>query len=51
MPLDQEFDNPTHEESEMTFIEHLEELRWHVIRAVGAILVFTIGAFIFIRGL
>ena len=49
MPLDQEFDNPTHEESEMTFIEHLEELRWHVIRAAGAIIVFTIGAFIFIE--
>jgi sec-independent protein translocase protein TatC len=31
-------------EKEMTFIEHLEELRWHVIRSVAAILFFMIGA-------
>ena len=24
-------------EKEMTFIEHLEELRWHIIRSVAAI--------------
>lgn len=34
---------------EMTFLEHLEELRWHIIRAVGSILVFAIVAFIFIK--
>lgn len=34
-------------EKEMTFLEHLEELRWHIIRAVSAILVFTIVAFIY----
>lgn len=33
-------------EKEMSFLEHLEELRWHVVRSIGAILVFTIGAFI-----
>ncbi len=49
MPLDQEFDKETPAGDEMTFIEHLEELRWNVIRAVGAILVFTIIAFIFIE--
>ncbi len=49
MPLDQEFDKETTTGDEMTFIEHLEELRWNIIRAVGAILVFTIGAFIFIE--
>jgi sec-independent protein translocase protein TatC len=34
-------------EKEMTFIEHLEELRWHIIRSVAAILVFMIAAWIF----
>ena len=29
----------------MSFLEHLEELRWHVIRSLVAIMVFTIGAF------
>ena len=41
MPLDQ-----VGEEKEMSFLEHLEELRWHVIRGVIAIFVFTITAFI-----
>lgn len=43
MPLDQE---PI-QEKEMSFLEHLEELRWHVVRALAAILVFTIAAFIY----
>ena len=30
----------------MSFLDHLEELRWHLIRSVAAIAVFTIGAFI-----
>jgi sec-independent protein translocase protein TatC len=34
------------EKGEMTFLEHLEELRWHIIRSVVAIIVFSIGAFI-----
>ncbi|HYG01233.1 MAG TPA: twin-arginine translocase subunit TatC [Chryseosolibacter sp.] len=42
MPLDQELDD----EKEMSFLDHLEELRWHVVRALGAVLVFTIAAFI-----
>jgi len=42
MPLDQE----SHEEKEMSFLEHLEELRWHIMRALTAVVVFTIGAFI-----
>lgn len=37
------------EEKEMTFLDHLEELRWHVIRGVLAILVAMIVAFIYIR--
>ncbi len=32
--------------TEMSFLDHLEELRWHIIRAVIAIGVFTIVAFL-----
>jgi len=32
---------------EMSFLEHLEELRWHLIRAILGILVVAIIAFIF----
>ncbi|MCX2744752.1 twin-arginine translocase subunit TatC [Mangrovivirga sp. M17] len=35
------------EQNEMTFLEHLEELRWHIIRSLASILVFGILAFIF----
>jgi sec-independent protein translocase protein TatC len=42
MPLDQE---PI-EENEMSFLDHLEELRWHVVRSLAAVIIFTIGAFI-----
>lgn len=34
-------------EGEMSFLEHLEELRWHIIRSIIAILVMMIIAFIF----
>ncbi len=34
-------------EKEMSFLEHLEELRWHIIRSVLAILFFMILAFVF----
>ncbi|MDP4204611.1 MAG: twin-arginine translocase subunit TatC [Bacteroidota bacterium] len=34
------------EHSEMTFLEHLEELRWHIIRSLLAAIVFTVVAFI-----
>lgn len=40
MPLDQ-----IGEESEMSFLDHLEELRWHIIRALIAIMVFSVAAF------
>ena len=33
-------------QAEMSFLEHLEELRWHLIRAFLSILVFSIIAFI-----
>lgn len=31
----------------MTFLEHLEELRWHIIRAVVSVFVLAVAAFIF----
>lgn len=34
-------------EKEMSFLEHLEELRWHIIRSLLSILVFAIAAFIY----
>ncbi len=36
-------------EGEMSFLEHLEELRWHIIRSIIAIVVLMIVAFIFKR--
>ncbi len=34
-------------EKEMSFLEHLEELRWHIIRSILAVLILMIIAFIF----
>jgi sec-independent protein translocase protein TatC len=34
-------------EAEMSFFDHLEALRWHLVRSAIAIVVFTIGAFYF----
>ena len=42
MPLDQVED----ESGEMSFLDHLEELRWHLIRSLIAIFIFAITAFI-----
>ena len=36
------------DESEMSFIDHLEALRWHVVRSIFAILLFGVIFFIFI---
>jgi len=33
-------------EAEMSFLDHLEELRWHIMRAVGSILFFAIIVFL-----
>ena len=33
----------------MSFIDHLEELRWHIIRAVIAVLIGAIGVFVYVR--
>jgi len=37
------------DEKEMSFLDHLEELRWHVVRSVVAIMVFMVGAFIYTK--
>jgi len=34
-------------EKEMSFLEHLEELRWHIIRSILAIVILMVIAFIF----
>jgi sec-independent protein translocase protein TatC len=49
MPLDQEPEEAEKGEKEMSFLDHLEELRWHVIRAMIAIVSFTIVAFIYVK--
>lgn len=50
MPLDQLTDEEIDlEGKEMSFLDHLEELRWHIIRAVGSIFLFAIIAFVFIE--
>lgn len=48
LPLDQHSDFDLDEQvdqTEMSFLDHLEELRWHIIRAFIAIAVFSIAAF------
>ena len=46
MALDQTDTELVAVEEEMTFLEHLEELRWHLIRSVIAILLLAIGVFL-----
>lgn len=46
MPLDQVDVDKLGKGKEMTFFEHLEELRWHIIRAVVAIVVIGIAVFL-----
>jgi len=36
-----------HNKGEMTFLQHLEELRWHIVRSFAAILIAAIVAFVF----
>ncbi len=35
----------SHTEKEMSFLEHLEELRWHIIRSIISIVLFAIVVF------
>lgn len=37
------------EEKEMTFLDHLEELRWHFIRAALAVVVLTVVSFMYVE--
>jgi len=37
------------QKGEMTFLEHLEELRWHLVRSAFAVFVFAVLAFVFKR--
>jgi sec-independent protein translocase protein TatC len=39
--------DPKSNYAEMSFLEHLEELRWHIIRSALAIVIFAVIAFIF----
>ena len=34
------------EEEGMSFLDHLEQLRWHLLRSAAAILIFTVAAFL-----
>ena len=36
---------PETQEPQMSFLDHLEELRWHIIRALAAIVIFGVAAF------
>lgn len=52
MSLDQDWeDNSSENEdkdgTEMSFMDHLEELRWHIIRSLAAVTTFTVAAWIF----
>lgn len=46
LPLDQRNEEDEKDVTEMSFLDHLEELRWHIIRAFIAIAIFTIAAFL-----
>lgn len=41
--------NKEQEEAEMSFLEHLEVFRWHIIRSLLAVFIFALLAFIFHR--
>ncbi len=46
MALDQIEDERNADEREMSFLDHLEELRWHLVRSLIAIVVFAVAAFL-----
>src|SRR6476469_1840168 len=43
------FDRRSRGRAEMSFVDHLEELRWHIIRSLLAILIFAVIIFIKIK--
>ena len=47
MPLDQQLEGfEEQQRKEMSFIEHLEELRWHIMRSLVAIMIVAVVLFI-----
>jgi sec-independent protein translocase protein TatC len=44
--LDQYKEEEEEEETSMSFLDHLEQLRWHLLRSVSAVFVFTVLAFL-----
>ncbi len=36
------------DDTEMSFVDHLEELRWHIIRSLLSVVICAIGSFVFI---
>jgi sec-independent protein translocase protein TatC len=47
VPMAEEvFEDEVMEHGEMSFLEHLEVLRWHLVRAVSSIFIFAIIAFV-----
>ena len=48
MPLDQDPIEESGGVGEMSFLDHLEELRWHIVRSMIGIVVFTTIAFIYV---
>jgi sec-independent protein translocase protein TatC len=44
--MDQPYLEEGEQQQEMSFVDHLEELRWHIIRALASILVFATIAFL-----
>lgn len=44
--MDQEAISKDNATNEMTFLDHLEELRWHLLRSIVVIIIFTIIAFL-----
>lgn len=47
MALDQVDVDSLEEQGEMSFLDHLEELRWHILRSLAAVVVFAIALFLF----
>lgn len=43
---EKQLEDHTAEQGEMSFLEHLEVLRWHLVRAVSSIFIFAIAAFL-----
>ena len=47
MALDQVDVDKMDEQGEMSFLDHLEELRWHILRSLAAVFTFAIALFLF----